>query len=49
MFYCEECRKKHEWPKSWSISRGPCEMCRKVADCFDVPSRALPPAKNKDK
>lgn len=45
MFYCEKCRVKAEWPKSlrgFPDSHGRCEMCGKGADCYDVPSFALP-------
>lgn len=42
MFYCDACREKREWPESFLKSRGPCEICRKVADCNDVPSSLLP-------
>lgn len=42
MFYCELCRKKNEWPQGFSGSYGPCEVCHKVATCFDVPSKYLP-------
>lgn len=48
MFYCETCRELHGWPKGWGRSLGPCEMCGKVADCYDVPSRALPPVKREE-
>ncbi len=44
MFYCEPCGKKSSWPTDFflPISRGPCEICKKEALCFDVPSRNLP-------
>ena len=41
MFFCEECRIKNEWVGSIWKSRGKCELCDKVADCHDVPSRYL--------
>lgn len=41
MFYCENCRKKKKWPKGFAVSRGPCEICGKVADCYDVSSSQL--------
>jgi hypothetical protein len=49
MFYCEPCGEKNGWPV-WSPrrSRGPCEICRRVASCFDVPSSALPPVRRPD-
>ena len=49
MFYCENCRKKNKWPVSFSVSHGPCEMCGKVGDCFDVPCSQLPPSKEEKK
>lgn len=42
MFYCETCRAARDWPESMSRSRGPCEVCHKTADCYDVPSKFLP-------
>lgn len=43
MFFCEECRVKKGWPKGYGPgSRGPCEVCKKTANCHDVPSKALP-------
>lgn len=42
MFYCEEDRKKNGWPKGFSISRGKCEICNHIRDCYDVPSKNLP-------
>jgi hypothetical protein len=45
MFYCDACAKKYQWPTWMSkSSRGRCEMCGRVKDCYDVPSRALPVA-----
>lgn len=45
MFFCEKCRAKNDWPGSLARSHGRCEVCRKVADCYDVPSGALPEPK----
>ena len=47
MFYCEECADRNSWPKAYwlPLSRGKCEWCGYTEVCFDVPSRALPPAK----
>ncbi|MCK4800069.1 hypothetical protein KAS31_03765 [Candidatus Parcubacteria bacterium] len=42
MFYCEECRIKKGWPKSIVGSYGRCEICGKVAECYDRPSKSLP-------
>ena len=44
MFYCEPCRVKHKWTKGvrgFPTSSGGCEVCRKQAVCYDVPSYAL--------
>lgn len=46
MFYCDECRVKHKLPESpgflFMASMGPCEYCKKVRACHDVPSSSLP-------
>lgn len=44
MFYCEECAKKYGYPyELWTpMSKGPCEICKKVAVCADVPTSQLP-------
>lgn len=42
MFFCEECRVANDWPGIRLASRGKCEVCEKVADCYDVPSSYLP-------
>lgn len=42
MFYCEKCRKDQGWPEGFSTSYGPCEICKSVAICHDVPSNHLP-------
>jgi hypothetical protein len=47
MFYCDACRKRNEWPEGYMFSRGKCEVCGNVADCHDVPSRALPMPKTR--
>lgn len=44
MFFCEECRERRSWPGLWPSSRGPCEVCGKTRDCYDVPSSRLPVA-----
>lgn len=49
MYYCDECRVKRGWPESMCKSRGPCEICGKIASCNDVSSRNLPsPRMGKD-
>ena len=47
MFYCDPCAKKNEWQEGFMKSRGPCEICGRVALCNDVPSSALPDPKTK--
>lgn len=42
MFYCEQCRIANEWPTGIFKSRGPCEICGNVRDCYDRPSSSLP-------
>lgn len=42
MFYCKDCQKMNNWPESWCRSYGQCEICKKAADCNDVPSSCLP-------
>lgn len=44
MFYCDPCAKKNDWPETLFRSRGPCEVCGKVASCNDLPSKSLPVA-----
>jgi hypothetical protein len=50
MFFCEECRKKNDWPTSlgypfMGVSYGRCEICKKTDECHDVPSSRLPERK----
>lgn len=47
MFFCEPCREERSWPDSMFTSYGRCEICDKVAECNDVPSRYLPVPKPK--
>lgn len=48
MFYCDECAQENDWPSEtgrlFAIPRsyGACELCKKLAPCYDVPSSALP-------
>jgi hypothetical protein len=42
MFYCDLCAEKMGYPESMAKSRGPCEVCHKVAVCNDRPSSTLP-------
>ena len=48
MFYCEECAKKNGWP-FLAASRGPCEVCGRLRNCADIPSKNLPLPKRDDK
>lgn len=41
MFYCDPCRKARQWPISFSLSSGNCEVCGDLAHCYDVPSGYL--------
>jgi hypothetical protein len=43
--YCNDCAKAHEWPESVTRSVGPCELCKTVDDCNEIPSRQLPTAR----
>ncbi len=52
MFYCEKCRIKGHYTKGirgYPTSRGSCELCRKVNDCYDVPSHAMDETPNERK
>jgi hypothetical protein len=49
MFYCDSCRKKHDYPISMSRSYGVCELCGRTAPCNDVPSSHLPKSKKRGK
>jgi hypothetical protein len=42
MFFCDECRRKNQWPESFMKSEGRCEICKTHSVCNDVPSRLLP-------
>lgn len=41
MFYCDDCAKKNNYPKSWSKSMGACELCGTHAICNDVSCKQL--------
>jgi len=41
MFYCRTCQRKNGWPQSFTHSYGRCEVCKKPADCYDIPSSQL--------
>ena len=43
MFYCNDCAEITGWPDTvLAKSKGPCEMCGRMALCNDCPSSALP-------
>lgn len=44
MFYCRDCGDQRGWPTDGYLPKsiGLCEMCREKANCYDVPSSALP-------
>lgn len=41
MFFCEKCKKEHNYPESMCKSYGICEICGEKAECYDVPSKFL--------
>lgn len=47
MFYCQHCATKNKWPDDFYLAQsvGACEVCKKTAVCFDVPSSHLPSPK----
>ena len=45
MFFCKKCAAEKGWPTSSVRSQGPCELCRVVSNCNDVPSYMLPKPK----
>lgn len=46
MFYCDYSADKRGWQESiLSIFYGSCEICKKVGECNDVPSKYLPTPK----
>lgn len=43
MFYCNHCAHRRGWPQNTMLrSYGSCELCRRRANCNDVPSSYLP-------
>lgn len=42
MFYCDDCKKKNDWPSSVVVSRGKCEVCGVETICNSTPSKYLP-------
>ena len=42
MFYCNTCKDIYNYPESFVLSYGKCEMCGETSECYDVPSSALP-------
>lgn len=50
MFFCDPCAHERGWEQYISpfmSSYGPWEICRKVSECNDVPSKYLPMPKFK--
>jgi hypothetical protein len=45
MFYCEECRRKRDWPQAFTTSFGKCECCGLTNICYELPSSLLPEPK----
>lgn len=41
MLYCEECREKNKWPKTFMASFGACEECFRTKSCYDLPAHIL--------
>lgn len=41
MFYCEKCRKEHNYPESMRKSFVLCEICNEKAACNDVPTSRI--------
>jgi len=48
MFYCPACAKRKSWPESLARSEGRCEVCERVAVCYDTPSKYLPVPADKE-
>lgn len=48
MFYCEDCRRRNQWPKSPTLSAGNCEVCGFLETCYDTPSKLLPNTEKPD-
>lgn len=42
MFFCNPCKIENGWPGLWTSSYGKCEVCNKVTECYDIPSKHLP-------
>jgi hypothetical protein len=42
MFYCDNCQKENNWPKSIMRHYGPCEQCGVQSNCNEVKSDLLP-------
>lgn len=42
MFYCESCREKRDWPRSFMRSFGCCELCGLASLNYDRHHSTLP-------
>ena len=43
MFICKQCAKNYDFTmplESMEISKGPCEDCHKIADCYNTPQKS---------
>ena len=51
MFICEKCAKKNGVDTFWfmikMLSRGPCEICKKISSCLDIHYIQFPEKENK--
>ena len=41
MHYCENCRKKNNWPTNEATFYGECQICGEKAECYNGPSRSV--------
>lgn len=49
MFYCDDCRRKNNWPISIQKSFGTCECCGKVTNCNNISHEFLTPTRKEKK
>jgi hypothetical protein len=49
MYFCEVCQKRNGWEKSKRRSWGACEVCGRMARCYDVAARYLTPPKKEER
>lgn len=41
MFYCSKCYEEYDLPWTPCVSRGACEICGTVDDCYDIPTERV--------